>query len=1107
MASVATKRPTGLAVSRKNLTFTCTWKIADKDYAEGQQFQYRTNHTGPGKWISIDIGKAITSKVITLPAADFYPNKEDRLKTVMFRVRGKRKPYSETKYKQTYEYTPEWSEWTMKTYTVLDPARPTLEAELTASNTCNFTWKAENKDKSNEIFSDVQYQSIRVKDNKETDGSKLKWSSGNAGWLAGTASAEDSRSLEEDTALLLNASWTRWFRVRSRGPRNASEWRYAKHVYAMPYKAVISSATAIVASGATIVTVKWTAPASAAHPIDSSTVEYCIATPAAGQSVPENASWTDGSVSDDTSGKDAAKVTIPTVLGVDQCLWVRVVTRHDANERYSTAVLVQSGTLTQPSGLSVDADMSTHRATVTCTNNSAVPDSRLAVVFQKKGWDKGLVLGIIPNGETSITVNCPTWTDNSDISFSAYAFQGTATRILKNDVYRYAVTANMQSKTLTDGGDVPSAPDEVTATLAQRPGEVILRWDWAWKEADCAEISWSDNPHAWESTEEPSRYMITNVNAAKWRVSGLETGKKWYFRVRLAIATDDGYTYGPYSSVSARLGAYESEATEVDLSSPPAMPVLLLSESVAPRKATVTASWAYVSTDTTNQIYAEICQATINGSTITYGKPFAHTETAQHIDFKLTGSRWQTGQTYNLCCRVTSGSGHVSEWSEPVPLQVADPVVCTIDSTSLSTVSIIREYHPEITVTADSGEYDISAEEYATAWDYVPGTHDFVFHYGHWYLNDDPEAPEVYTADWLPTPDRNHIELSITLTTDPETTTESVLQSMPLDVTVSGAGEGGMITAVVERAADYHMERPDESEIGGYEGETIAIVTRNGDGLLRVKGSELIGLLDDGAPYRLIVTVEDGLGQTDTVSMDFTVQWSHQAIIPDATAEIDGMIAMITPIAPTGTGTTDTCDIYRLSADKPELIVRNGIWGTTYVDPYPAIGEGKGHRVVFKTLNGDYITASNQPAWIDVIEQAVLDEYSIIVDFGGRQVILPYNVTLSNRWAKDFQLTTYLGGSQQGDWNPGVTRSATYSVSLLADEDADLIEEMRRLADYNGICHVRTPEGSSFAADVQVSENKAFGEWDMVNYTLTVTRVDPERLDGMTYEEWINGLE
>ena len=406
----ATKAPTGLSTSRKNLTFTFTWKIADKDYGAGQQLQYRTNQTGAGKWINVTIGHATISKSVTLDEDLFYPYQEDRLKHVTFRVRGKRKPYDETRYKDTTHYEPDWSAWASKTYSVLEPSRPSLEAELTNSNTTVFSWETEDKEKSNKILTNVQYQTMLVKDCKETDGSKFKWHSAKPGWDSGTTGANGSKTCEEDTTILTDASWTRWIRVRSRGPRDASAWRYGKHVYATPYKAVISSAKATVKSSATTVTVKWTVASNAAHPIDSTTVEYLMAVPGTGLSVPAGASWTEGNVSDDTAGKDAAKFTIGSALDANQCLWVRVVTKHDANEQYSTPKLVLCGKLTAPTDLSVtDIDDTTYRATVSATNGSSVPDSRLAVAFAKKGWSKPIVLGIIAHGDSSVTVQCPSW--------------------------------------------------------------------------------------------------------------------------------------------------------------------------------------------------------------------------------------------------------------------------------------------------------------------------------------------------------------------------------------------------------------------------------------------------------------------------------------------------------------------------------------------------------------------------------------------------------------------------------------------------------------------------------------------------------------------------
>jgi hypothetical protein len=75
-------------------------------------------------------------------------------------------------------------------------------------------------------------------------------------------------------------------------------------------------------------------------------------------------------------------------------------------------------------------------------------------------------------------------------------------------------------------------------------------------------------------------------------------------------------------------------------------------------------------------------------------------------------------------------------------------------------------------------------------------------------------------------------------------------------------------------------------------------------------------------------------------------------------------------------------------------------------------------------------------------------------------------------------------------------------VAIVAD-DAETIEAMRRLATHAGICHVRTRDGSSYAADVQVSESYAVSNGNkLASFTLSITRVDPEGYDGMTLAEW-----
>lgn len=1018
-----TKAPSGLYISREGYAYTFNWKIGDSDYNAGQQLQWRVN---TGKWLpwwNLGVGTGTTSKKVTLNANQYWPKGKLYLFEIQFRVRGRKSGC-------------DWSGWSTNGWKMIAPGSPSVTAELDdeLENVCTFGWNYDASNTNNFPFTDVEWQSILVKDSGVTDGSKLRWNSSVLGWQTGTGGKTGTKEITEDTALLAVTSYTRWFRCRTRGiggnggVKGCSYWRYTKHVYATPLKPIIKSwssrAGRSASADVTVMTVSWYANwGSAGHPIDKVEVQWGIGVPEADLYCPRALNWQVGSTTRDTPDLDSATFSIAQDINLDECLFARVAAYHDKKVTYSDAVLVRKWRLKVPSGLSVQTNETTHRATVTATNNSELPDSKLAVLYMSTNVEP-FVIGFIPHGSSSVTVQCPDWTGESAISFGVYAYQGEETAITRADgIPAYAVNANIESFIIWDNGTVPKAPTDVNAELSETEGEVILTWNWTWSDADSAEISWSTNQNAWESTDEPQSYMISNLHAAKWRVSGLEMGMTWYFRVRLVQMGSDEPTYGPYS-----------EYASADLSSAPSVPTLKLSAAVIPQSGSVTASWEYVSTDGTQQAYAEICEATISGETITYGSIIASATEERHVLINAQDEGWTTGQAYNLAVRVTSESNHISPWSDPIPVVIAEPVTCEIEETSFDEVAI------------DDG--------------------------------------------------------------DGGTKTVTALTQMPLTLTVTGAGEGGTTAVAIERRTSYMLDRPDESMFNGYEGETIVIYTQSGEAEIEIGRDMLIGTLDDGAQYRLIAMTSDSYGQSAEQSMDFEVHWRHQAVVPNATVNIDSinMIARITPVAPAGVSEGDTCDIYRLSADRPVLVVQNGLFGTEYVDPYPTIGNSGGYRFVFMTEDGDYITAGNKFAWRDVA--AGLQTDATIIDFGGYRAVLRYNMEVSHSWEKDFTETTYLGGAVQGDWNLSVHRRTSVSADSVVIDDPELITVMRRLAAYAGVCHVRTVDGSTFTADVQVSEDRSYDEAGKIaRFSIDIKQVDSQQIDGMTYEEWHNGLE
>jgi hypothetical protein len=118
-------------------------------------------------------------------------------------------------------------------------------------------------------------------------------------------------------------------------------------------------------------------------------------------------------------------------------------------------------------------------------------------------------------------------------------------------------------------------------------------------------------------------------------------------------------------------------------------------------------------------------------------------------------------------------------------------------------------------------------------------------------------------------------------------------------------------------------------------------------------------------------------------------------------------------------------------------------------------------------------------------------------------MILPGNVSFSNKWNKDFSLTKYLGGSVQGDWNPAVERKMTAKATIPVQLETSNIEDLRRLAIYAGVCHVRTSDGSSFAANIDVNDDRE-EKWTtrLAKISLDITKCDSEGYDGLTYTDW-----
>lgn len=1142
-----TKAPSGLTVTRNDRTFTLSWKQGETYEAQYLEFSiaYYYNADGSPKWKtkiikvngknetwrefrSLGVSANATSASLTVS--------EYGISALGFVLRGKASGKTVSGYSRI-------------NYIITAPNPPEVSVSAASDTSATFNWKATFDNTTPQHFAATQWQHALAANCNTGDGNAV------GGWSGiNVAGAEGSWTCDESSFDTIKNSYTRWIRVRSTGwvePGLISPWRYARRVYAHPNPATNVSASHFVLGGSGYaVTVNWNSPSSESRPIDSISIEYVKATPVVTVVTPEDISgtvtmsmscpthglsWSSVLDTGGYAGGRTASFTDPDAIPEDDCFYVRIANKHDNNITRSTPVLASGGigNLKQPSDLAFELVTGTeNKYSISVTRETSIKEAAIAVYFRSSSkQDEFRCIGMIQPEESSTTVIIPDFPEGDSISFGVQSFIGNYTPqkapLDSTSATNFSTSMQMSSDILW-GGEVP-LPPKVTADAANE-STISVTWSRSWNNATHAELSWADHEDAWESTNEPQTYLVSNVAAGKWNIAGLSVGT-YYVRVRLARIVGESTSYSAYGPMRT-----------VKLASSPDIPSLLLSSGVISAQGAVTCYWAYVSGDGTGQKQAQIFEAfptyeevtnptgspydngyyerigesepykyirsidtiVVSGKTyyqttgnITYGTDaLRSTESAQHITLNAEEFGWQPGETHHLVVRVMSMSGESSQgFSAPVSLTIADELKLDILSSNLEYVNV-------------PSEFDVSTGE-----------------------------PTAYRRVFSMT-------------------------EFPLTFALSDITEGSKVTCILDRAAAYQVERPDESEYEGFAGETVLMKTYDTNSIT-VTQDDLIGNLDDGAAYHATFILSDAYGQnvqatyiptgvynevtepvgnpqdnvyyvlvneeyvltTDTEVIEgttyytkefvnsFEIHWTHQAVKPSATIEIDKEknVTFITPIKPeTGFETGDVVDIYRLSADAPELIYAGAILTdepTTYVDPYPAIGDFGGHRIVYRTYNGDYITEDNGLAMVDYMagenEAYKHTTFGVIIDFNNEQLVLPGNVSFSNKWSKDFTLTKYLGGSVQGDWNPAVERSMSAKVTIPVAIEPENIETIRRLSVYPGVCHVRTPDGSSFAANIEVNEDRE-EKWTtkLAKVSLDITRCEPEGTDAKTYEDW-----
>ena len=1096
------------SVSNTSAKFEITWKHGEDNY-DGQELYFyerykKTNDSVSSKRYDkkrkVALSKSATSKTVSVDFSDYPPTGTKRLCTVRAEVRAKKDG--------------KWSDYGKTgTYDIHKPNPPKGLAKPAPldgdySNRARYQWSGgSNKDK---FYYCYHYQVAEIENYSANTLDEVKWKSNIVSEDKNyrPSGGNGNKAFSISSFPPAGQALTQFFRVRAYGPQGYSSWVTSWHPFANGPQATDVEATAQeTSSGGYLVTVQWkvdnnkystavdkvvvqyvnTEP-EVVRTVDGDTVKFQLVCPTSPQP-----SWQDRSVQKDTSSYDSLTFSADGKPGANQVMFVRVNTLHDTTDSttYGETQIIKDGDkygyLTSPVITNTDYNPTTHMVNISITNES-LTNSFTAIYISYEGSEPKII-GIIPKGRTSDTFATPEdipETEAPRFSAQTYVADYSPATPAQSGVTYYTLDNILMSseQDWSEGGAIALAPNLTISNPEQ--GVILAKWDWSWREAQSAELSWSTKPYAWESTDAPSTFTIKNTNAGQWRISGLDFDT-YYVRVRLIKSSDNYETYGLYS---------EMKQITLTASDPPT-PVLTVDPAVIGPHGETSCYWAYMAEDGSTQMQADIVEVTFDqNNNPVYSLPVATTSSAQHITLLPESLGWHSGETHNIAVRTVSSYMTMSQYSNFVAVTVANPVTASV-------------------TLGDGFE-----------------------------LAEDADEESQYPYE---------------------------LKRFPFSINVIGAGDDGSTSMYITRAyglTDYI--RPDEKESSGFEGEAIAVYSDRDDGTIVVSDSdaEIVGSFDDGEVYTVTVIAKDKYGQTGEASTQFRVNWNRKAHVPSAeiTVYYDLNVALITPIVEelpydfylengnvyieadsvdpediglmsfdfdsignliytyddravgdfqlingdlhSRVGNGDYFDIYRLTADKPELVYSGLDFGETVVDPYPTIGKFGGYRIVYRSKYHDCITEDGLFAWTDygAEDGATLDKWDMIIDFGEDQVSIPYNIDISHQWEKDFVQTIYLGGAIQGDWNPGVSHTISAHTDVAVGYDSATFRLMRRLAEYTGYCHVRTPDGSSFYADVKVSEDR---NEKMINkiasFSLDITRVDQIKEDGILYSDWSEG--
>lgn len=198
-----------------------------------------------------------------------------------------------------------------------------------------------------------------------------------------------------------------------------------------------------------------------------------------------------------------------------------------------------------------------------------------------------------------------------------------------------------------------------------------------------------------------------------------------------------------------------------------------------------------------------------------------------------------------------------------------------------------------------------------------------------------------------------------------------------------------------------------------------------------------------------------------------------------------------------------TLSVYRMDTDGKFIEIEKGISNDEYTfvtDPHPNLNIVK-YRIVAISNDTGSVSYTDLPGYM-IGEKAIILQWNETwngVNLGydgtptetawtGCRLRLPYNIDVSESNSADVSLVEYIGRENPVSYyGTQVGTTATWNVDI-EKSDTDTISMLRQLAVWMGDVYVREPSGTGYWANVEVSFKQTHTEV-IIPVTLNITRV------------------